>query len=93
MTTYAPVPAFAARNRHPRALVLILAGHAALLAAVMTAKMDLPAAWDPTVTKVKLVPVPADPPRNEPQPKRQPRETVIDRTPAIVPVPRPDTRR
>ena len=89
MTTYAPVPAFADRKRHPRALLLIIGGHAALLAAVMTAKMDLPAHWDPTITKVKLIPEPKAPPEAVPEPEPDRRETVIDRVPRIVPVPQP----
>jgi hypothetical protein len=41
MRTYAPVAPYADRSRHPRALVLIVGGHAALIAAVMMAKMDV----------------------------------------------------
>ena len=53
MTTYAPAPAFAERKNAPRALSLIVAGHAALMAAVMSE--DGPAgALDPPETVIEL---------------------------------------
>ena len=88
MTVYAPVPAFAAGKRHPRALFLIVAGHAALLAAVMTAKMDLPRPFDPTDTDVTLVPLAPEPPQDQPQPRERPRDSVIDQIVTVLPVPR-----
>lgn len=90
MSVYAPVPAYADRKRHPRALLLIVAGHAALLAAVMTAKMDLPSAFDPTDTEVKLIPLPPEPAATPPPPNQQPSDPAIDRVPPVVPVPQPD---
>ena len=89
MTVYAPVPAYADRKRHPRALFLIIAGHAAILAAVMTVKMDLPNPFSPTRTDVTLVPLPPEPPTEQPQPPEKHRESMIDRVPAVVPVPQP----
>ena len=90
MTVYAPVPAYADRKRHPRALFFILAGHAALIAAVMTAKMDLPLPFVPTPTTVKLIPEPQVPPENPPpQPKQDSRSSRIDQLPRVVPVPQP----
>jgi len=84
MTAYAPVPAFAGRKRHPRALLVIVGVHAAAIAVLMTAKMDVPIPFDPTVTRVTLVPEPTVPPENPPpQPKRQPLDPAIE----IVPVP------
>ncbi len=89
MATYAPVPAFAERKRNPRALVLIVAGHAALIAAVMMAKMDLPqrALTPPTI--VDLIPQPEPPPPNPPEPRNipEPGKPVIDRPVALVPRP------
>ena len=89
MVTYAPVPAFAERKRHPRALILIVAVHAAALAAVMAAKMDLPEQFDPTRTIVELIPVPKPPPPKPPEPlePQQPSNSVIDRPVPLVPVP------
>ena len=90
MTTYAPVPAFAERRRHPSALILIVGAHVAMLAAVMTAKMDLPMPFDPTVTKVELLPEQKPPPENPPpQPQDQPRRSVIDQVRPLLPVPQP----
>lgn len=90
MTAYAPVPAFARRKRHPRALVLIIAAHAALLAAVMTAKMDLPSRFDPIKTDVTLIPLPPEPPRDQQQPRERPRDSAMDQVPTVLPLPRPD---
>ena len=42
MSVYASTPAYAERLRHPKALLLIVGGHAVLIGAVMTAKMAVP---------------------------------------------------
>lgn len=93
MTVYAPVPVYADRKRHPRALLLIVGAHAALLAAVMSAKMDLPAPWDPVQTDVTLIPVPPEPARIPPEPAEQERRSVIDQVRSIVPAPEPNLPR
>lgn len=90
MTTYAPVPAFVDHKRHPRALLLIVAGHAALLAAVITAKMDLPLPFVPETTEVTLVPLPPEPIHNPPHQQPHQRASVIDHPPVVLPVPKPD---
>lgn len=90
MPVYAPVPAFAARKRHPRALLIIVAVHAAALAAVLTARMDLQLPFEPTITKVKLVPEQKAPPENPPQPRQDPHQPRIDQVPRVVPMPQPD---
>jgi protein TonB len=91
MSVYAPIPAFAERKRHPRALLFIVAAHGLAIAAVMTAKMDLPNPFDPVVTRVELVPEPEVPPENPPpQQRTDPHESMVGRVPAIVPGPRPD---
>ncbi len=89
MPTYAPVPAFAERTRYPRALVIIVAGHAALIGAVMMAKMDLPRTLVPPVTTVELIPEPNDPPPNPPEPQvaREPVTPMIDKPVVLVPIP------
>ena len=90
MNVYAPVPAYADRKRHPRALILIVGIHAGLLAAVMAAKMDLPPPFAPTPTTVKLIPEPQVPPANPPpQPRQDPRGSRIDQVPTVVPIPQP----
>ena len=91
MTTYAPVPAFAEHKRHPRALLLIVGAHVALVGAVMTVKMDLADKFIPTVTKVKLVPVPEVPPKEPPPPQPQPQrqQALPHQPPPLVPLPQP----
>jgi len=93
VTVYAPVPTFAAKRRHPSALTLIVIGHAVLIAAVMSARMDLPLPTLPQPTKVELIPLPKPPPPPEPvrsQPRPEPRDSVIDQPRTIIPVPTPD---
>jgi len=80
----------AGRSNSPKALALILAGHAALIAAVMAAKMEvvtfLPA--DPTdLIDIPIAPLPPPPaptvkPKSKQQPATQP--SFIDRTDSIV---------
>jgi len=80
----------AGRSNSPSALVLILAGHAALIAAVMAAKMDVITFLPEDPTKLIEVPIAAPPPAPDPaaqpkaksQPATQP--TFIDRTDSIV---------
>lgn len=88
-------PRPAGRAGSPKALTLIIAGHAVLIAAVMTAKMELVTGtpFDPTdIVNIPIDPPPPPPPP-EPTPKVEPRPTepliqdpVIDRTPPIVPM-------
>lgn len=92
MLAYAAnTPKTAARAGSPRALLLIIAGHAALIAAVMTAKMEL-IGPDPFIPIDTFnVPVDPPPPAAEPQPKRNPRPdepvtqtSFIDSTATII---------
>ena len=89
MPTYAPIPQFADRRPAPKALTIIVAAHAAAIAAVMTAKMEIIAqAEPPTVVRSYPVPKPPPPePRADPKPQRPTSDPVIDRTPTVVPVP------
>jgi len=89
MSTYAPVAPYADRGRHPRALFLIIAGHAALLAAVMAAKSDIVPRFVPTITKIDLIDETKPPPENAPPPQRQQQESTLDRPVTIVPIPQP----
>lgn len=93
MATYAPVPAFAERKRHPRALLLIVGAHAALVAAVMTVKMDLAENFIPTVTKVKLLPEPQAPPEDpplQPHQQQQQQQAQPHRPDPLVTIPQPN---
>jgi protein TonB len=89
MTTYAPVPAFAAQGRQPRTLFLILAGHAAVIAAVMMAKGYVPVPRIDPPTVIDFIDPAKPPPENPPSPQRSERSTV-DTPTTIVPIPAPD---
>lgn len=94
MPVYASTSGFAAHRRHPRALLLIVGGHAVLIAAVMTAKMALPTKFIPDITRVRLLPSdppPPDPPPPPPKPERTPpRDSRLDLPDIIIPTPVPD---
>ena len=92
MPVYASTSGFADHRRHPRALVLIVGGHAALLAAVMTAKMEMISPFIPTTTDVELIPLPKDPPPDKPPPPEkkqqvQPRDSRVDQPKVVIPIP------
>lgn len=91
MITYAPVAPYADRSRHPRALVLIIGAHAALIAAVMTANMDVARPFIPTITKIDLIDEAKSRPENSPPPEPQQHESTIDHPITVVPVPLPTT--
>ena len=82
-----------ASHLHPKTLGLILAGHAALLFVVMTARGDisLPPAFDPTdvvfVDPVK--PPPPPPPPSDPVKPAESTASRIDQPQIIVPIPQP----
>lgn len=91
MPVYANAEGFTDQRRHPRALMLIVGGHAVLIAAVMTAKMEMPEGFIPTITRVTLIDPPKPPPEppQPPPPKQQaaPRDSAIDRPPPVLPIP------
>lgn len=91
MLAYAANSRPAGRAGSPHALIFVVAGHAVLIGAVMTAKMDLvsKSPFDPTdVVMVPLdEPTPAPPKPPAPDLAIKPPTTVIDRTPVIVDVP------
>ena len=80
----------AGRRSAPHALLVIIVAHIALIAAVMSAKMDLPQKII-DVTKVELIRMPPPPPP-EAQPEAPPSSpSTVDRVQVIVPVPQPKT--
>jgi protein TonB len=94
MPVYASTPGFADHQRHPRALMLIVGGHVVLIAAVMTAKMDLPIKIIDPGTVIQFIPEPVTPPPPPAPPKpetpqTQPARSSVDNVPTIVPTPRP----
>ena len=87
----------AERHSAPHVMLAIIAGHIALVAAVMSAQMDLPERLLHRPTEVDLIPLPKPPPPDRPRadPRADPRPSpsIVTRTPAIVPLPRPDSDR
>lgn len=83
----------AQRHSAPHVMLAIIAGHVALIAAVMSAKMDLPERIFHAPTPVELIPLPKPPPPEPRQALPRPSQPAITRVPVIVPVPqrnRPD---
>jgi len=79
-------PAPVERRPHPNAMLAIIAAHVAVVAAVMSAKMDLPHRLFPKPTTVIFVPTPKDPPTNPQNPRTpQARSDTIDQTRPVVP--------
>lgn len=85
-------PTVAGRRQSPNAMLVIIGAHVALLAAVMSAKMDLSSkiARQPLVIDFIPAPRPPDPARIEPGTPRQPTQSTLDRADPIVPTPLPD---
>lgn len=85
-------PVAGKRESSPNALLVVISVHVALLAVVMSAKMDVPGRImrSPPLINVAVM---TPPPPNRPQPKQpQPQLKThdIDQPVAKVPVPRPD---
>ena len=80
----------AERRPAPHAMLAIIVAHIAVIAAVMSARLDLPQRIFRPPTAVELIPLPPPPPV-QPQPAVQPKASpsTIDRVPVIVPVPQP----
>lgn len=104
MPVYASTSRFTEQRRHPTALMLIVGGHAALIAAVMTAKMIVPVLPKEPPIVVQPIPIPPDPPPNTEPPKQQERPqppismpyvpppkvpTPIDNGPEVATIPNP----
>ena len=94
MPVYASTQGFADQGRHPRALMFIVGGHAVLVAAVMTAKMEVIPLAGTTKTVVELIeevklppPLPPEPAPPRPEHPVQPRDSQIDLQKPIVPIP------
>ena len=72
-------------------LLLIAAAHIALIAAVMSARMDLPQRIFHPPTVIDTIPIPQPPPPDPAQPKPRPKlnPTTIDHSQPVVPLPHP----
>lgn len=79
-------PQAAVRRPSPKALVLILGGHVAVLALVMSAKMDLPQRLIPTPTAVELIRDKTPPPPTvaKSQQPRQQRSQLSEAQPEVT---------
>lgn len=90
MLAYAAHNRPAGRTGSPRALALIVAGHAVLIGAVMTAKMELAPGGLPTITEIVNIPIDPPPqplpePQVAPTPKKPiPQPTFIEVPPKVV---------
>ncbi len=82
--------AIAGRRPAPHALLVIVVGHIALIAAVMSARMDLPERIFHRPTVVTPIPIPVPPPP-EPQPRAEPQATnsAPSPVPPLVPIAQP----
>ncbi len=80
----------AQRRSAPHLMLAVIVGHVALIAVVMSAKMDLPDRIR-DATEIKFISLPPPPPPNRPPPRAEPKpsQSTVTRTPAIVPVPQP----
>jgi len=92
MLAYAAnAPRPAGRAGSPRALALILAGHAVLIGAVMTAKMGVIHVTPYKPTEIFNIPIePPPPPPPEPQPpapRQAPQHSFIERPVTVIDVP------
>lgn len=86
----------ASRRRHfergssPPVMLAIAIAHVALVAAVMSVKMDLPQKLTRTITEVELIALPKPPP--PPAPPSVPRKSApsaVDRPQPVIPLPPP----
>lgn len=95
MPVYASTPGFTEQRRYPTALLLIVGGHAALIAAVMTAKMVIPTMIKDPPIVLTPIPIPKDPPPLPDPPKSRtetPQPPLADPyvPPREVPTPIPE---
>lgn len=89
MLAYAAnAPRPAGRSGSPRTLALILAGHAVLIGAVMTARMGVIHVDPYNTTEIFNVPIKPPPPEPQPpQPKPNPQPSFIEHPVTVIDVP------
>ncbi|HEX6661945.1 MAG TPA: energy transducer TonB [Sphingomicrobium sp.] len=79
-------PAPVERRPHPNTMLAIIAAHVAVVAVVMSAKMDLPVRFFPRPTVVTSIEIPK-PTRENPQTHQNPRQSqtqTVDHTETVV---------
>jgi protein TonB len=93
MLAYAAnAPRTAERRSSPNALLAIIAGHVALVALVMSAKMDLPVRiLDGPITLIPIRPIDPPPPPDRPQPASHSHLSTVTQPQPNVPLPPIDT--
>jgi len=70
---------------HPNMMLLIIGAHVAALAALMSAKMELPVHPRPVITRIDLIPIPKDPPPSPaPQPLAPTGSWITHRQPQVL---------
>jgi protein TonB len=81
-------PAAGKRQPSPNALLIVISVHVALLAVVMSAKMDLPSRIHEPLTTIQLLSQPAPPPpdqtRTRPRVQHTPARTAIDKGVPVI---------
>src|SRR5688500_15617890 len=80
----------ARRAPSPPAMLVIAVAHVAAIALVMSARLEMPDQAGRGKTEVTFVPLPPPPKPPEPQVQPQTQPSVVDRIPAVVPIPQPD---
>ncbi len=84
-------PAPGKRQSSPNALLVVISVHVALLAVVMSAKMDLPGRFDPGPKLIKIPIAPPSPPIQTADPRPTPRPVDNwDNPQPTVPIPQPN---
>ena len=80
-------PAPVERRPHPNTMLAIIAAHVAVVAAVMSAKMDLPQRLFPRPTIVTSIEVPRPPPENRqtPQTRQRTQSRTVDQAQPVIP--------
>lgn len=91
MLAYAAnAPRHAERRSSPHAMLVVISVHVAVVAAVMSAKMDLPTRLKDGPLEIIFVPAAKDPPPQpviEPRVPQSRRPSAIDRPPQQIPLP------
>jgi protein TonB len=92
MLAYAANRTVIGKESSPHGLLIVIAAHIALIAVVMSAKMDLPGRFHPGAIRVTLIPIPKAPPPNHlEQPRHHPLTSIPISDPLPnVPLPHPD---
>lgn len=79
----------AQRHSAPHVMLAIIAAHIALIASVMSARMDVPDRIFDQPTVIDAIPLPEPPPEQpQPQPPSSSSQPAVDRVPPIIDLPR-----